>query len=354
MAYWFSMDILAKIKEANLIGRGGASFPVAIKWTAVSNAKADKKFVVCNSSEGEPGVKKDGYILEHYGEKVVDGIKLAMEFLSVSANVKGCLYINHDYAEKFGDELSRLAAGSPIEIFVKPIEAGYIGGEESAALNVIEGKRAEPRLKPPFPGEKGLWLLPTLVNNVETFLNVSLVNSGEYKKIRYYTVSGDCGRPGVFELPEDHTVEQVLKESNNYPDFPFFVQVGGNGSGEVLNDKQLNGAVSGAGSITVYKLEKHKPKDLLSYWVGFFFSESCGQCTACREGTYRLKEILESDKPNWTMFIDLLDNLRETSFCALGSSVPVPIKSYVNNVLSGDEKLSEEMKELVEVYKTRK
>lgn len=347
------MDILNKIKEAGLVGRGGASFPVAQKWAAVLGAKADRKFVVCNVSEGEPGVKKDGYILEHYGEKVVDGIRLAMEFLSISANVKGCIYINHDYAEKFGDELSRLIAGSSIEIFVKPIEAGYIGGEESAALNVMEGKRAEPRLKPPFPGEKGLWLFPTLVNNVETFLNVSLVNSGEYKKIRYYTANGDCAKPGVFGLPEDHTIERVLRESGNYPDFPFFVQVGGNGSGEVLNDKQLDKAVGGAGSIAVYKLEKHKPKDLLSYWVGFFFAESCGQCTACREGTYRLKEILESAKPDWTIFIDLLDNLKETSFCALGSSVPIPIKTYLENILMPNEQADEEIKNLIEVYKMR-
>jgi len=342
------MSILDKIKEANLVGRGGASFPTAVKWEAVKNAPGDKKFVICNFSEGEPGVKKDHYILEHYPEKVIDGIKLAMEFLNAD---KGYVYINPEYHKEFFEKLSELTKETKIEIFKKPHEAGYVGGEESTALNVIEGTRAEPRLRPPFPVTKGLWGCPTLINNVETFFNVSLVNSGDYKKMRFYTISGEAQKKGVYEFPEDYAIERVLKETGNFPDFSFFVQVGGDGSGEVLSDQQLAKLAGGAGSITIHKPGKKKPKELMEDWINFFYSESCGQCTTCREGTYRLKEILASNKPNWTMFLDLLKNLKETAFCGLGSVVPVPIFSYIENVLIINEQTDEEVKNLVEAYK---
>ncbi|NTU99435.1 hypothetical protein HGA64_05550, partial [Candidatus Falkowbacteria bacterium] len=129
-------------------------------------------------------------------------------------------------------------------------------------------------------------------------------------------------------------VEQVLKQTNNYPDFPFFVQVGGDGSGEVWSQKQLKQPVIGAGSIHVYSLTKYKPQELIKGWVDFFKNESCGQCTPCREGTYRLSEILLEPKPNWQTVADLLRNLNETSFCGLGMSVATPITTYVKNVLS--------------------
>jgi len=323
------MDILSKIKKANLVGRGGAGFPVAKKWSAVKNAVGIKKFVICNASEGEPGVAKDGYILEHYPEKVIDGMKIAIDFLSAE---KAYLFLNNNYYKKLNKNLVKLLKNSKIEIFVKPINAGYIGGEESAMLNAIEGVRIEPRLKPPFPTTSGLWGCPTLINNVETFYNVSLAAAGQFKNNRFYTITGDCPNEGVYELPDNLTIEKLLKQTKNYPKFSFFVQIGGNASGEALNSSQLKRQINGAGSIAVYSLAKNSFKKVIKNWLNFFANESCGQCTPCREGIYRLNEVFSKEKIDWELLDSLLDNLSDTSLCALGGSVPVPIKSFMKNV----------------------
>ena len=340
------MNILNKIKRANLIGRGGGGFPTAMKWEMVKKAKGDRKYVICNASEGEPGVKKDGYILENFGKKVIDGMKIAMDFLCDTPHpnllprgegVKGYIFINHNYYKKLGGKLNKIIANNEkhkVELFAKPINSGYIGGEETSILNAIEGKRIEPRLRPPFPTTNGLWNCPTLVNNVETFYNVSLVVADEFKKNRFYTISGDCLNSGVYELADDLTIEKILRETNNYSEFDFFVQVGGDASGEVLNNKQLGRPAGGAGSITIYDAQKYKPKEMLKKWINFFLNNSCGQCTPCREGVYRLNEIISSSKIDWKLSEELLNNLDEASFCGLGSVVSAPIRSYRKNVMN--------------------
>ncbi|OGF24287.1 hypothetical protein A3H66_02005 [Candidatus Falkowbacteria bacterium RIFCSPLOWO2_02_FULL_45_21] len=338
------MDILEKIKLAGLVGRGGACFPVAKKWSAVAQALADKAgekkcYVVCNAAEGEPGVIKDDYILEHHADQVINGMKIAVDFLSAYAKasadkgvVKGYLFLNYGYNKKLKKKLTVLLKSSVIEIFVKPPNAGYIGGEESAILNAIEGRRVEPRLKPPFPTTAGLWGCPTLVNNVETFYNVSLVEANRYENKRFYSLTGDCPREGVYDLPESFSIEKILKATKNYPKFPFFVQCGGGAAGEVLNSRQLKRSVQGAGSITIYSITKNNYKKIIKSWLNFFMSESCGQCAPCREGTFRLGEVFLAEKTDWVLFNNLLDNLADTSVCALGCSVPVPIRSFLKNV----------------------
>ncbi|MBU2007884.1 hypothetical protein KJ743_02130 [Patescibacteria group bacterium] len=329
------MDILSKIKQDGLVGRGGADFPVVKKWSAVAKALADKDagerkcYVICNSAEGEPGVAKDGYILEHFADKVIDGMKIAIDFLSAE---KGFIYLNYSYNKKLNKKLTALLKNSKIEIFIKPINAGYIGGEESAILNAIEGKKIEPRLKPPFPTTAGLWGCPTLINNVETFYNVSLATANQYANKRFYTITGDCPNEGVYELQDNLTIEKLLNQTKNYPKFIFFAQVGGNASGEVLNSSQLKRPVSGAGSIVVYSLTKNNFKKVIKNWLDFFINESCGQCAPCREGIYRLNEIFMKEKIDWALFNNLLDNLSDTSFCALGGSATIPIKSFMKNV----------------------
>ncbi len=331
------MDILTKIKQAGLVGRGGGCFPVAIKWDMVNKASGDKKYVICNAAEGEPGVEKDGYIIEHWPDKVINGMEIAIDFFHATG---AYLYLNQQYFKKYGKKLTAAIGQAPIKIFIKPFTAGYIGGEESSVLNAIEGHRqggastrVEPRLRPPFPATNGLYGYPTLINNVETFYNVSLVASGEYKNERFYTISGDCPKSGVYQLTDNFTIARVLKETGNYPKFNFFVQVGGDASGELLNQTQIKRPVSGAGSITVYSMEKSGFKKLIKSWLEFFVAESCGQCTPCREGIYRLKEIIIADKIDWDLFRELLDNLAETAFCGLGCAVPIPILSFARNVL---------------------
>lgn len=325
------MCIINKIKKAGLVGMGGASFPTDIKWGMVKKSIVNKKYVVCNAAEGEPGIKKDGYIIENFSEKLINGIEIAINFLNAE---KGIIYINSEYYKKYKKNLIKIIGDLPIELFEKPMNAGYIGGEESSVLNAIEGKRIEPRLRPPFPTTNGLWDCPTLINNVETFYNISLVNSGEYKKNRFYTISGNCINNGVYELSDNLTIYKILKQTKNYPKFAFFVQVGGDASGKVLNDKQLKVKVSGAGSITIYNLKKYKSQKILKKWINFFLNESCGQCTPCREGIYRLSEIVNSGNLDWNRIEELLNNLDETSFCGLGSTVSVPIRSYRRNVMN--------------------
>jgi NADH:ubiquinone oxidoreductase subunit F (NADH-binding) len=337
------MDILGKIKEADLKGCGGAFYPTADKWQAVKDSFAVKKYVVANGSEGEPGVEKDGWLLANRPAAVIEGMKQALSFLKErGVAVKGYLYLNPVYYKKYGKNLKKIIVERKvdIEVFGKPHDAGYIGGEETAVLNTIEGKKIEPRLKPPFPTVSGLWGYPTIVNNIETFYHVGELAGGAYKKVRFYSVNGDCPRPGVFEFPEDKPMAEILKETDNWPGHRFFVQVGGGSCGEVYNDKQLDRPACGAMSMTLYRADKWQPKEVLRKWIGFFMTESCGQCTPCREGNYRLFETINSPEPDWQLVKDLLDNLGEASFCGLGLSVPWPIRSYIKNVLcSGEYKL---------------
>ncbi len=323
-------DIISEIKKSNLQGRGGAAFLTYKKWEAVKKAKSKNKFVICNASEGEPDVHKDYFVIKNYAQDLIDGMMLAIDCFAAK---KGILYLNRHYYDEFSEILKKIIGINPIEVFKKSKEAGYIGGEETALLNDIEGLRAEPRLKPPYPSKSGLYLQPTLINNVETFYSVALISKNRYKQKRFFTIAGDVLNQGVFKFDEFSNIDEVLKKSNNYPEYDFFVQVGGGASGEVLSSDQLQQPVSGSASITVYSSIKHNPRDLLKKWINFYFRESCGQCTTCREGTYRLKEILSRRKPDWGLFNELIDNLEVSSFCALGYSVPVPVKTYLKNIL---------------------
>jgi NADH:ubiquinone oxidoreductase subunit F (NADH-binding) len=341
------MDIISKIEKNRLVGRGGASFPAAFKWKAVRDAENETKYIVCNATEGEPGVFKDDYILDNYSDRVIDGIKLALDILGAE---KAYIYINRHYYNEYHDKLRKKFRNHSIEFFIKPKGSGYIGGEETSILNAIEGERAEPRIKPPFPPRHGLWGCPTLVHNVETFYDISLLASNEFEGKRFYSVGGDCSYPGVYELSANFTVEKILKETGNYPEYNFFVQVGGGAAGEVFNNSQLKRKVAGAGSIIVYKSDKYKPKKLIHDWLNFFLRESCGKCTPCREGLYRAKEILNSPKPDWHLFCELMNNLDDSSFCGLGKSAFLPFKSYFKNILEdgyvGEQKSDLKMKEV--------
>ena len=208
------MDIIQKIKEAGLTGRGGAGFPTFLKWEAVKNAPGEKKYIIVNGSEGEPGVMKDGFILENYPEEVIDGVKVALETFE---NSEAVIYLRKDYYEKFKSKLVELTKNLPITLIKEP--GGYLCGEETTLIESIEGNRFEPRLRPPFPTEKGLHGMPTLVNNLETFYWISKISKDEYRKKRFYSITGDISNQGVFEFSEDWSIEQILQETNNFPDF---------------------------------------------------------------------------------------------------------------------------------------
>lgn len=336
------MDILKKIAGAGLVGRGGASFSTAQKWAAVSDALKTKKlgYIIINGAEGEPGVKKDGYIIANYPEEVLNGVYLADQFLGAVKIKRIYFFLKPEYYQKYAAGLKKVltakkyrALGAKLEFFLKPPDLTYIGGEETALLNLIEGKRIRPRLKPPYPTTSGLHNHPTLINNTETFYNVSRVASGKYEADRFYTVSGATKRPGVYKLPINLTIEEILRRTGNYPRSPFFVQAGGDASGEVFNSLQLGQPVSGVGSVMVYDLERTNRRKLLKYWLKFYHDQSCGQCVPCREGTYRLWEMINKPEMNYKLFWEIVAVLEETSFCGLGSSLPLPLKSYFNNIV---------------------
>jgi len=322
-------DIIKQISQFNLIGRGCCNFPTASKWQMVKSAPGKEKYIICNVSEGEPAVFKDSWILEHKPEVAIKAIKYALNFFKAK---KAIIYLRKDLYKKHQVKLKKIIAKNKIELFKEV--GGYIGGEETALIESLEGNRVEPRLKPPFPPQAGLYGKPTLVNNLETFYDIGLILRGEYQQKRLICISGVGVKPQVHELPEEMTVEKILKQTKTYPRFKFFVQVGGGASGTVLNSQQLKKSlkqIGGLGSIVIHKLNE-KPRDLFLQWCNFFMQESCGKCVPCREGTYRLVELLQKPTVDWKLFKEVLFSLENTSFCGLGTAVPNPILSYFKNV----------------------
>ncbi len=327
-------DILLKIEKAGLVGRGGAEYPTAKKWQEVGRALGAQKFVVCNASEGEIGLFKDLYILKTYPEMVVKGVILALDFLG---SKDAFFNLNKRYFKMIGSRLAPIIKkynhqGYNIKIFVE--EPSYIGGEETALLNAIEGKRTEPRQKPPYPSNAGLYGAPTLINNVETLYNIACVHDGTFANKRFYCLSKSGKKIGVYYLPDNWDIEKILKETKNYPNYKFFVQVGGSASGIVFDESQIKGKLAtGAAALDIHN-KNEAPRKVLLNWLKFYQQESCGKCTPCRVGTFELYEMVKKNKNiPWKEMFEILETMDATSFCALGRSVSVPIRSYYSNVL---------------------
>ncbi len=328
------MNLLKKIEEAGLVGRGGAGFPTYIKWRAVRKKKSDKKYVICNASEGELGLFKDFYILKNHADRVFLGLKLAMDFI----DTKNAFFnFNSDYYQELKVRIDELVKeykeqGYNISIFRE--QPSYIGGEGTTIVNAMEGKRKEPRMKPPYLSSVGLFGKPTLINNVETLYNVADVAEDKFKKKRFYCLSFPHKKGEVYHLPVNWSIKKILKETKNIPDFPYFVQIGGSASGLVLNSSQLEKQkMVGAGSIEIYK-KSITSREILLKWFDFYNQESCGKCAPCREGSFQLYKLVKESKTiPWKEMKPILEVLEETSFCALGRSIPVPVYSYLKNIL---------------------
>lgn len=321
------MDIIRKLTKYNLLGRSGSGFPAGLKWEIVKNTKAKKRYIVVNGAEGEPSVFKDGYILEHYPDEIINGIKIALQTID---NSSAYIYLRKDYYKKFNKTLSKLIKGLPIDLFEKT--GGYLAGEETVVCQAIEGEKLEPRIKPPFPAQQGLWGYPTLINNVETFYCVSKIAKNEYKDNRFYSISGDVKHKGVYELSERQTIQKILQETGNLPNFDFFIQAGGGASGEFLLPKELNQQVKGVGSIILYNRETTNVLSLMKKLVDFFQKENCDKCVPCREGIFRINEMFERGNIDNKTLNDLFFVLEETSFCPFG-------KGAVNSLMSLYSKL---------------
>ena len=365
------MEVIQNLEDSGLQGRGGAGFPTGRKWRFVAGARSLKKYVICNADESEPGTFKDRVILEGDPHSILEAMTIAG--YAVGAD-EGFVYVRGEYrlaqrrlekaitqAREFG-LLGKdiLNSGFSFDIHVHSGAGAYICGEETALLESIEGKRGEPRARPPYPTTHGLWSKPTLVNNVETLANVLpiILNGAEwYRSIgtpsspgtKVYTILGNVNFTGLIEVPMGITLREViniygrgLKTGSTFK----LAQTGGS-SGSIipasLQDTPMDfesfgkaGVSLGSGALLVCD-ERTCVVDLAIILMKFFKFESCGKCTPCRVGTDRAFSILTSISAGQAKLSDL-DTLMElaeemeyASNCGLGQAASVPIRDILKN-----------------------
>jgi len=364
-------DIIAALKAAGLRGMGGAGFPTSSKWELVRNATGSTKYIVCNADESEPGTIKDRGIMENVPYLVIEGMIIAG---LVTGARKGILYIRHEYEEPkeiLQEEIDRCyqqgvlgsrVMGSDLafdlEIFVSP--GGYVCGEESALLEAIEGKRSEPRNKPPFPVTVGLWNQPTVINNVETFClaTVILARGPDWFKaqgkngsmgMKFVGISGDVNRPGIFEVPMGVTYNELIYENAGgisggkkmlgfAPSGPSSGYLPASMATLPLDWKALAdaGSMVGSGAIVVCA-EGRCMLDMALNATRFYRNESCGKCVPCRVGSQKMVEMLkgwttgQSSKEDMQLLQELSTAMMQGSICGLGQIVPAPIASVLKH-----------------------
>ena len=363
--------IISTLKASGLRGMGGAGFPTGMKWEIVRNAPGEEHYIVCNADESEPGTIKDRFIMQTVPWLVIEGMIVAG---LVTGSRKGILYIRHEYEEPreilqkeidrcyreklLGDRILGSDLNFDLEIFVSP--GGYICGEESALLEAIEGKRAEPRNKPPFPGTNGLWNQPTVINNVETFTfaTVILMRGVDWFKaqgrngaagMKFVGISGDVNRPGIFEVPMGISYEELLQNyAGGILDNRALLAFAPSGpSSGYLPASMTNlpldwnavaaaGSMVGSGAIVVVG-EGRCMLDMALNAVRFYRNESCGKCVPCRMGSQKMVEMLtgwtegRSHDGDMRLLDDLSSAMKLTSICGLGQIVPAPIQSVLKH-----------------------
>jgi len=367
--------VCAVLKEADLRGLGGAGFSTEMKWQMTRRQPGPEKYVICNADESEPGTIKDRFIMQHIPYLLIEGMIIAGFVVGAK---KGYIYIRHEYTHQehilereihkcyreglLGENILGSDLTFDLEVFVSP--GGYICGEESALIEAMEGKRSEPRNKPPFPGQAGLWMKPTVLNNVETFMNVPVilgngvewynkVGHGGGKGMKFVGVSGRVRNPGVFEVPMGTPTRDVILGLAGGPlpghEFKAWAPSGPS-SGYLpahMVDVQLDfkslGALDsmlGSGAIVVCD-ETTCMLDMALNSSTFFRNESCGKCVPCRIGTQKLVDILMgwtrgrlttgSAKEELELLDELSDAMKVASICGLGQFTPYPILSVIKH-----------------------
>ena len=357
-------DVLETVRDANLKGRGGAGFPTGVKWNLAATSVSDKKFVVCNADEGEPGTFKDRVLLNEYPRLMFEGMIIGAYAIGAD---KGFLYLRGEYRsiqpdlEKLLDEMRKDCClgdnicgknGFNFDIEIRLGVGAYICGEETALIESMEGNRGESRNRPPFPVNTGYEGHPTIVNNVETFAAVTHIIAkgvdwfkgfGTEKSCgsKLLSISGDCGKPGVYEVEFGITLNEMLE----MVDAPAAaaVQVGG-ASGVCIDKSGFDRKIcyedlSTGGSIMVFGSER-KMLDVAENFLEFFKEESCGQCTPCREGIPVLLECLDQiragtcTKGYMADIRSLCETMEIASKCGLGQSVPNAFLSILDTFKS--------------------
>ena len=368
----FKIDnIINEIKISGLRGRGGAGFPTGLKWSFMPKDIPGQKYLVCNSDEGEPGTFKDRDILRYNPHIVIEGMIIAGLAMGITV---GYNYIHGeiwDVYERFEIALDQAKSkgflGTNIKnsnlsfnLFAHHGWGAYICGEETALLESIEGKKGQPRFKPPFPASHGLFGRPTTINNTETFAAVPWIinNGGEaYSKMgipnnggtKIFSVSGDVKKPGNYEVRLGTPFAELLKLAGGMKDERKLKAVIPGGSSapvlpaSIIMNTNMDydsiakaGSMLGSGAVIVMNEDRCMVESLLrlSY---FYHEESCGQCTPCREGTGWLYRIVKKIKSGDAKFSDL-ESLKETAnniggrtICALGDAAALPVKGFLNH-----------------------
>jgi NADH:ubiquinone oxidoreductase subunit F (NADH-binding) len=364
-------EVCTELDKSGLQGRGGAGFPVGRKWGFVAATPGQKKYVICNADESEPGTFKDRLILEGDPFTIVEAVTIAG--YAVNAD-EAYIYVRGEYelaqhrlekaivqAREAG-LLGRNIMGTPfsMDIHVHSGAGAYICGEETALIESIEGKRGEPRSRPPYPTTNGLWGKPTLVNNVETLANVTAIlrnGAAWYRKLgtlsspgtKVYTILGNVNRTGLIEVPMGITLREVISiyAGGMKNDANFKLAQTGGSSGSIipasLQDTPMDfesfrkaGVSLGSGALLICD-ESTCVVDLVKVLLQFFRFESCGKCTPCRVGTQRCYDILtkitegRGQLSDLDWLLELGNEMERASNCGLGQTAAVPIRDVLKH-----------------------
>ena len=360
-------QVIEEVKKSGLRGRGGAGFSTGLKWMFTANAVGDQKYVACNADEGDPGAFMDRSILEGDPHSVIEAMTIAA--YAVGANM-GYIYIRAEYpiavqrlriaiaqAKEYGLLGENIFdSGFSFDLDIRLGAGAFVCGEETALMNSIEGKRGEPRPRPPFPANKGLFGKPTLLNNVETYANIPMIiNKGadwfasigteKSKGTKVFALGGKINNTGLVEIPMGTTLREIVEEiGGGIPGGKKFkaAQTGGPSGGCIpmdLIDTPIDydsltsiGAMMGSGGLIVMD-EDNCMVDIAKFFLEFTVDESCGKCAPCRIGTKRMYEILDKiTKGKGTMedldnLKTLCNNVKQSALCGLGQTAPNPILS---------------------------
>lgn len=367
-------EIIAEVKLSGLRGRGGAGFPTGLKWSFMPKNYEGDKYLVCNSDEGEPGTCKDRDILRFNPHSLIEGMAIAAYTMNVKVGynyVHGEIYEAYERMEEACDEARAagylgnniLGSGFTFDLHNHLGYGAYICGEETALLESLEGKKGQPRFKPPFPASFGLYGKPTTINNTETFASIpyiiaqggkkfadmGVVNSGG---VKLFSVSGHVNNPGNFEVPMGTPFKKLLEMAGGVRGGRKLKAVIPGGSsmpvlpGEIMMDLNMDfdsiakaGSYLGTGAVIVMDDTTCMVRALerLSY---FYFEESCGQCTPCREGTgwlYRIVHRIEKGEgrpEDLDLLLSLCDNIAGRTICALGDAAAWPVQGFLKHYRS--------------------
>ncbi len=339
--------VIEEIKASGLRGRGGAGFPCGLKWELARKAQGDEKYVICNADEGEVGTFKDRYILETDPFTLVEAMAIAGYAIGAR---RGYIYLRAEYhylLDLLANAIKQAKEGGFLNHFNIDIREGagaYVCGEESALMDSIEGKRGEVRYRPPFPPTKGLWGKPTIINNVETLMNIPqiILNGAQWfsqlgtersKGTKVFSVSGDVTRPGVYELVLGSRLRELV-EDLALAERVKTIQIGG-ATGRIIPYDMIDSPLSfetilGAGAVTVFD-KSRDIIDIVYRTVEFLAEESCGKCVPCRQGTEAMVEILrrfsqgEGQERDIRLLEELASAMMLTSMCGLGQAAPIPV-----------------------------